>query len=75
MKYQIGTQYLSSGKHPHVCLISDYWTTTNIAGQIVKERYVASHMFMGQYIIDYDVNEVTIARGLDRLEDYSKRIK
>lgn len=64
MKYPIGTKFKTRGKAPRVCTVVDYHTTTNLAGEVVKERYVATHEFMGQIVTDYDVCAVTIARGL-----------
>jgi len=64
MKYPIGTQYMTRGKHPLLCTVIDYHTTTNLSGVVVKERYVSTHEFCGQIVTDYDVVPVTIARGL-----------
>ena len=65
--YTIGTTYMSLGKNPHLCTIVDIHTTTNAAGEVFKVRYVANHDFLGQQIADYDVNDVTVARGIARL--------
>ena len=62
--YKIGTKYMSGGKAKNVCTITDIHTTTNLAGEIVKQRYVSTHIFLGQTVTDYDVCAVTIARGL-----------
>jgi len=64
MKYPVGTQYMTRGKHPRLCTVVDYHTTTNLAGEVVKERYVSTHEFCGQTVTDYDIVPVTIARGL-----------
>ena len=37
----------------------------NSAGVYIKHRYVSRHLFMNQYVYDYDVCDVTIARGLN----------
>ena len=63
-KYRIGTQYMSRGKAKRLCTVIDQLTTTNFVGDIVKKRYVAKHDFLGQPVVDYDVAETTIARGL-----------
>jgi hypothetical protein len=64
MKYPIGTKFKTRGKHPKECVVVDYLTTTNLNGDIVKQRYVAQHEFLGQVLTDYDVVETTISRGL-----------
>lgn len=68
MRFPIGTQYIPHGrknKTPHT--VVDYLTTTNLKGEVVKTRYVSSHKFLGQEVFDYDVCEVTIARGNPKL--------
>ena len=67
--YTIGTQYLSHGKHPLLCTVTDIFTTYNSKGFQVKLRYETSHEFCGQTGIETDVNAVTIARGIMRLAD------
>ena len=64
MKYPIGTKFKTRSKAPRECVVVDYLTTTNMQGDIVKQRYVAQHTFLGQTVTDYDVVETTIARGL-----------
>ena len=66
--YTIGTQYLSHGKHPNLCTISDILTTYNNAGAVVHIRYVATHTFLSQTVTETDIVAVTIARGIHRLE-------
>jgi hypothetical protein len=63
-RFPIGTQYLSSGKRKDVCTVIDILKTYNSAGELVKIRYVATHLFMGQLVADYDVVDTTIARNL-----------
>jgi hypothetical protein len=64
MKYPQGTKFIRRGdKQRRVCTVIDYHTTRNISGDIVKQRYVAGHEFMGQTIIETDICETTIARG------------
>ena len=63
MKYPIGTQY--TDHYGRVCTVIDYHITrSHLTGDVVKERYVASHQLMGRAIMDYDVIETTIARRL-----------
>lgn len=63
-RFPIGTQYRTSGKHPDTCTVVDQLTTRNAAGEVVRERYVSTHEFLGQVITDHDVVDTTIARGL-----------
>ena len=69
MNYTVGTQYLSSGKHPHVCTVIDMWITHNLTGVIVKTQYVTIHEFMGQMVTERDVCAVTIAKGIAALQE------
>ena len=62
--YAIGTKFMTRGKYPKQCTVTDIHTTTNLAGDVVKVRYVATHEFCGQTVTDADVCAVTIARGL-----------
>lgn len=62
--YPIGTVYKTRHKHPHTCTVIDVHTTYNLAGEVVKLRYVSTHEFIGQTVIDRDVVEATIAMGL-----------
>jgi len=65
MQYPIGTQFIKQGrKHAKVETVVDMLTTKNLAGEVVKVRYVSEHDLMGQPVKDYDVCAVTIARGL-----------
>ena len=64
VKFNIGTQYKTCGKHPRLCTVIDILRTYNSAGELVKTRYVATHEFLGQTITDSDVPETTVARGL-----------
>lgn len=62
--YPIGTTFSTGGKHPKTCTVVDHLTTTNSKGEVVNERYVATHQFCGQSVTDHNVVAVTIARGL-----------
>lgn len=72
-RYTIGQQYLFlQSKHPNLCTITEILTTTNSKGEVVKIRYTATHEFAGQVVTDHDVNEVTIAMGIDALKGRKK---
>lgn len=63
-KYPTGTKFKTRGKHPKVCEVVDIWKTYNSKNALVRLRYVATHVFNGQLVFDYDVPETTIAMGL-----------
>lgn len=67
--YTIGTQYLNHGKHLKLCTIVDIYTTRNNAGAIVETRYVSIHEFCGQQVKDSTANDVTVARGIWKLNE------
>jgi hypothetical protein len=67
MDYEIGTKYKTRGKAPRLCEVVDILKTYNSKGELVKTRYVATHLFLGQIVTDYDVSKTTIAMGI--LED------
>lgn len=64
MEYPIGTLFKTRGKAPRLCTVVDIYKTYNLAGELVKTRYVATHEFCGQLVNDYDVVATTIAMGL-----------
>lgn len=68
-KFAIGQQYKTMGKLPKVCTITDIYKTYNSKGEMVQIRYASQHEFMGQTLTDYDVIELTIARGLLKTND------
>lgn len=68
MTYAIGTQFLSRGKHPRLCTVTDILTTYNAAGQVVRVRYVATHDMLGQVVTDRDVCDTTIAMGVQAID-------
>jgi hypothetical protein len=59
-----GTIFQTRGREPRTCTVIDVLTTTNLAGEVVKIRYVAAHEFAGQILTDQDVLETTVAMGL-----------
>lgn len=63
-KFSPGTKFKTRGKYPRVCTVMDTLHTYNGAGELVRVRYVATHEFLGQTVIDRDVCETTIALGL-----------
>lgn len=63
-RFPIGTTFLSNGKRKDVCTVTDILKTYNNAGELVKIRYVAKHILLGQPVYDYDVVDPTIARNL-----------
>lgn len=67
-KFPIGTQFVPHGRARRLCTVTDYLVTRNTAGEIVRTCYVATHEMMGQIVTDDDVCELTIARGINRLE-------
>ncbi len=64
-RFNIGTQFIrQSRKHKYVETIIDILTTTNYAGEVKAIRYVAEHEFCGQMVVDSDICDTTVARGL-----------
>ena len=62
-RFCMGHEFNSRGRYPRRCKVTDILTTRNAAGQTVKIRYVAEHVFAGQLVVDRDVTETTIAIG------------
>ena len=62
--YPVGTKFKTRGKYPKICTVIDYYTVTNLDGEVVDNFYVAEHEFMGQTIVDRNVPVSTIAMGL-----------
>lgn len=63
-KFPIGTKFKTRGEHSRECTVTDILTTRNAAGYLVRIRYVAEHVFLGQTVTERDICEVTISRGL-----------
>ena len=60
----LGKKFIrATGKRKDVETVIDILITTNLKGEIVKTRYVASHEFAGQTIIDNDIPLATIMRA------------
>ena len=65
--FPIGTKYVSRGKHPNVCTITDIYRTYDNNNDLIKTAYVAVHDFMGQTVTDYDVPKATVTMGIARM--------
>lgn len=65
-RFKVGTQFLSSGKHPNLCAVIDIHTTTNLAGEVISLAYLCEHDFLGQKVTHTEV-DTTVAKGLCRL--------
>lgn len=66
MRFPVGTRFIRLTPHKKskvVETICDFHVTRNLAGDLVKVRYVCTHAYMGQTLIDWDVTETTIARA------------
>jgi len=63
-KFPIGTKYMTRGKVKRECTVVDIHSTFNVSGEMVKFRYVSTHIFAGQLITDYDVPQASISRGI-----------
>jgi len=62
--YPIGTRFMTNGRHPRLCTVTDVLRTYNSKGELVRLRYVATHELLGQPVTDCDVVATTIAKGL-----------
>lgn len=62
-RFSIGQQFMSRGKAPRRYTVTDILRTYNAKGELVKLRYEATFMLMGQIVTDHDVVETTIAMG------------
>lgn len=76
-RFLLGTRFLSAGKHPHVCVVTDILRTFNLSEELVGVQYVAEHVFMGQKIearyLDIDVAKgVCRLHGVDALDQISQ---
>lgn len=62
--FEIGTKFMTRGKAPKLCTVTDILKTYNSANELVKVRYIATHEFCGQVVTDSDVVNATVAMGL-----------
>lgn len=65
-RFPIWTTYTTRGKSPRLCTVVDQLTLTNSKGEVVRTSYVAEHVFCGQKVLECDVCDTTIARGLNQ---------
>lgn len=66
-RFEIGTRYeVKTKARKDVFTVEDQMTVTNSKGEIVKEYYTCSHLFMDQKVMDHNVCDTTIARNLLR---------
>lgn len=65
-RFLLGTRFLSAGKHPHVCVVTDILRTLNLSGELVGVQYVAEHDFCGQKIGGRHL-DIEVAKGVCRL--------
>ena len=63
-KFPIGTKYMTRGKNKHECTVIDIHSTFNVSGEMVKFRYVSTHIFCGQTMTNYDVPQASISLGM-----------
>ena len=63
-RFAVGTKFTPLRKNAAECTVTDFLVTRNLAGDVVKTAYVATHIFCGQVVTVYDVCDATIARGL-----------
>ncbi len=62
-RFSIGDQFIPRGRNQMVHTIQDVYTTINVASEVVRVRYVATHAFMGQPVVGEFV-DATVAMGL-----------
>ena len=68
-KYPIGFKFTwgQGTKTPRKATVVDFLTTTNAAGNVVKERYVVAYLLLGQIVRDSDVVQTTIDRNINSI--------
>lgn len=64
-RFLIGTRFLTAGKHPRLCMVTDILRTFNLSGELVAVAYVGEHCFLGQKI-EARYTDSEVARGLCR---------
>ncbi len=62
MRWPKGTKFVRMGQIRAQTVV-DYHVTRNMAGEIVKARYLCSHKFAGQLVMDADITATSIARA------------
>lgn len=63
MTFAVGTKFKTRGKHPRIYTVTDMLSTYNLAGELVRVRYVATFELCGQTVTDFDVVGTTISIG------------
>ena len=63
-KYPIGTKFKTNGKNPKYCEVIDIHYTYNSKIELIDIKYVASHEFCGQIVIEKNIPQITIDMGL-----------
>jgi hypothetical protein len=68
-KYPIGFKFTwgQGKKTPRKSTVVDFLTTTNAAGNAVKERYIVEYLFLGQTVRDSEVVQTTIDRNANSI--------
>jgi hypothetical protein len=63
--FPIGTTYMDRTRtRSDIATVIDILTTYNSKKEVVKIRYISTHNFLGQQVLNTDVIENTIARNL-----------
>ena len=63
-RFAIGQQFVTRGKVPRLCTVTDILRTYNARDELIRVRYVATHMgALGQAVTDHDVTETAVAMG------------
>lgn len=60
-KFPVGTRFT---RRHNVCTVVDVYTTRNLAGEFIRDRYVATHLFLGRPLQEFDIPENSVAMGL-----------
>lgn len=69
IRFLIGTRFLTSGRHPRLCAVTDIYRTYNTDNELVDVRYVAEHEFCGQKVTEYGIPDATVAMGIQNLRE------
>ena len=77
MTIAIGTKFIKQrGKHTNkerVETVTDILKTYNLAGELVKTRYVAEHDFLGQTVTDSDVLRRYNSKRVDSMNSAKRK--
>jgi hypothetical protein len=61
-RFPVGTVFVRRGQDYREVVL-DYHVTTNLAGEVVKARYLCGHDYLGQVVLDHDITDTSIARA------------